>query len=72
MLRICDHPDCATLTLGIFCISHEVRVEDEVFPRGRPFPRRLGVRPSLVVATAADAVKRTPAAAVSLGGGKAA
>ena len=48
MLRICDHPDCTTLTLGALCLAHESRVVEERFPRGRPFPyksrkRRLEV-----------------------------
>ena len=48
MLRICEHPDCTTLTLGDLCMAHEVRVVEERFPRGRPFPaaasrRRLEV-----------------------------
>jgi len=73
MLRICDHPDCATLTLGTFCITHEPRVEGEVFPRGRPFPRRKPSRPlMLVTGNPADVVKLTPARAVSFGGGTAA
>jgi hypothetical protein len=70
MLRICNHPDCETLTLGTFCITHEARVEGEVFPRGRPFPYRKVARPRLVVAKAA--VKLAPAGAVSFGGGTAA
>ena len=72
MLRICNHPDCETLTLGTFCITHEARVEGQVFPRGRPFPYRKTVLPRLVVAKAADAVKLAPAGAVSFGGGTAA
>ena len=72
MLRICDHPDCATLTLGTFCITHEPQVESEVFPRGRPFPYRNAARPRLVVARPMDAVKLAPVPAVSLGGGSAA
>jgi hypothetical protein len=72
MLRICDHPDCATLTLGAFCIEHEQRIEGEIYPRGRPFPQRGPSRRRLVVAKPSEAVKRTPARAVSLGGGTAA
>ena len=72
MLRICNHPDCETLTLGTFCITHEARVEGEVFPRGRPFPYRNVARPRLVVAKATAAVKLAPAGAVSFGGGTAA
>jgi hypothetical protein len=65
MIRICDHPDCATLTLGTFCITHEPPVEAEIFPRGRPFPRRRE-RP---VVPSADPAQLTPGRAVSLGGG---
>ena len=72
MLRICNHPDCETLTLGTLCITHEARVEGEVFPRGRPFPYRGVVRPRLVVAKATGAVKLAPTGAVSFGGGTAA
>lgn len=38
MLRICEHPDCTTLTLGTLCMAHESRVVEERFPRGRPYP----------------------------------
>lgn len=72
MLRICDHPDCATLTLGTMCIEHEQRIEGEIFPRGRPFPQRKPARGRLVVTKPSEAVKRAPARAVSLGGGTAA
>ena len=39
MLRICDHPDCTTLTLGPFCVTHDPPLAAEPYPRGRPFPR---------------------------------
>jgi hypothetical protein len=35
-LRVCDAPDCETLTLGVLCIQHEP-LEAGPFPRGRPF-----------------------------------
>ena len=38
MLRICEHPDCTTLTLGAFCMAHETRIVEQRFPRGRPYP----------------------------------
>ena len=40
MLRICDHPDCSTLTLGGYCPRHEPPQTKVRFPRGRPFPHR--------------------------------
>jgi hypothetical protein len=38
MLRICEHPDCTTMTLGALCLAHETRVVER-FPRGRPYPQ---------------------------------
>ncbi len=73
MLRICDHPDCATLTLGTFCVSHEPHVTVR-FPRGRPFPpRQSRALPGNAAAGTfvADPVQLTVAGAVSLGGGTA-
>jgi hypothetical protein len=35
-LRVCDAPDCETLTLGVLCIEHEP-LESGPFLRGRPF-----------------------------------
>ena len=76
MLQICDHPGCATLTLGTFCIFHEPPVRAERFPRGRPYPRRPRALPistgltGLDPAASAAAVEQAmPAGAVSLGGG---
>jgi hypothetical protein len=70
MLRICDYPDCTTLTLGAFCVTHEPPVPAERFPRGRPYPRRPAVRllePSVAIDT--ELAERTQVRAVSLGGG---
>ncbi len=36
MIRTCCTPGCATLTLGHFCMEHEV-TPIAVMPRGRPF-----------------------------------
>jgi hypothetical protein len=70
MIRICDHPDCDTLTLGSLCAVHEQAPAATVrFPRGRPFPR-LPVRTALEVLVS-DPVELTPAPAVSFGGGTA-
>ena len=72
MLRTCDHPGCATLTLGTLCIAHEPPVETRAFPRGRPFPRVLRERASVRLITGTpDPVKLSPAGAVFLGGGSA-
>lgn len=38
MLQACGFPDCGTLTLGGFCLTHEAPRERAPFPRGRPFP----------------------------------
>ena len=40
MIHVCAHPACSTLTLGRFCLGHEVPVR-RVFTRGRPFARLL-------------------------------
>ncbi len=70
MLRICDHPNCATLTLGTLCAAHEQAPAPTVrFPRGRPFP----IRPVSTTreAFALEPQELTPAPAVSFGGGTA-
>ncbi len=70
MLRICDHPDCATLTLGALCAVHEQAPAATVrFPRGRPFPNRP--RRATPDAFTLDSTELTPAPAVSFGGGTA-
>jgi hypothetical protein len=40
MLHPCAHPACRTLTLGRFCLAHEIPVR-RAFTRGRPFVRLL-------------------------------
>jgi hypothetical protein len=85
MLRICDHPDCTTLTLGSLCVLHEPPVRPARFPRGRPFPRTPAalldddvhahtLRPALLQTAGADPReldlgKMVPIRAVSLEGG---
>jgi len=73
MLRICDHPDCTTLTLGALCLAHESRVVEESFPRGRPFPpgsRRRRLEVADVTRPAVSAVSEPwQVRAVSLRGG---
>ena len=67
MLRICDHPDCTTFTLGAFCVTHDAPVAPEPYPRGRPFPRpKPRTLQSMVTP---DPVEPTPVRAVSFGGG---
>lgn len=36
LLRTCQHPGCATLTMGELCLRHEQPVT-RTFPRGRPY-----------------------------------
>jgi hypothetical protein len=74
MLRICDHPHCTTLTIGMYCVRHEEPVLEQPFPRGRPFPaapdRLIESRPVLVAPMGAYAGERMAGAgAVSLEGG---
>jgi hypothetical protein len=70
MLRICDHPDCATLTLGTLCATHEQAPSPTMrFPRGRPFPTRA--RRTTRDGFALESPERAPAPAVSFGGGTA-
>jgi hypothetical protein len=80
MLRICDHSECATLTLGRFCVQHEPPAERERFPRGRPFNQlpptlvdddlRGDAFPSaLLTNAAADTAELEPIRAVSWEGG---
>ena len=38
MLRECTRPDCQTLTLGLYCVSHEPEAVQIEFVRGRPYP----------------------------------
>jgi hypothetical protein len=38
MLRECDRPDCQTLTLGAYCVTHEPQAAQVEFVRGRPYP----------------------------------
>jgi hypothetical protein len=70
MLRICDHPDCSTLTLGGYCPRHEPPQANVRFPRGRPFPHHRDAG-SVGVAAAAAPLTRGYAqtGAVSFGGG---
>ena len=69
MLRICDHPDCSTLTLGGYCTRHELPPAQLRFPRGRPFPRRCDVGSALAAAGEPQADEYLRAGAVSFGGG---
>jgi hypothetical protein len=71
MLRICDHPDCSTLTLGAFCVTHDPPVAAERYPRGRPYPRLQKVHPLATMGPELepDAAQATPVRAVSFGGG---
>jgi hypothetical protein len=69
MLRICDHPACATYTLGTFCLCHEPPVPAERFPRGRPFPRPERLGPAVVTPGVLARERMVPARAVSLEGG---
>ena len=80
MLRICDQSECGTLTLGSFCVLHEPPVDNEQFPRGRPFDqlplplleddhRGAGLHPALLAAAAAEVAEMEPIRAVSLEGG---
>ena len=71
MLRICEHPDCTTLTLGALCNAHEAPASGEVFPRGRPYPRRTRPRPFARTPLQIEAarVESAVARAVSFGGG---
>jgi hypothetical protein len=70
MLRICDHPDCNTLTLGTLCAAHEQAPEATVrFPRGRPFP--AWPKRTKHETFALESPELTPAPAVSFGGGTA-
>jgi hypothetical protein len=80
MLRVCEHSDCGTLTLGRFCVIHEPPPGPERFPRGRPFAQHtlppleeglLGValEPALLAAAAAEASETEPIRAVFLEGG---
>jgi hypothetical protein len=71
MLRICDHPDCSTMTLGAFCVTHDPPVTAEPYPRGRPYPRLKKNRGLLAVAPALepDPAQAPPVRAVSFGGG---
>ena len=39
MLRTCDCPGCQTLTLGVYCVTHEPATVQVQFVRGRPHPR---------------------------------
>jgi len=39
MLRGCAFPDRATLTLSERCAAHEKPMPEQVWLRGRPFPR---------------------------------
>jgi hypothetical protein len=68
MLRICAHPDCTTLTLGMLCVVHEPPVGTVAWPRGRPYSRRQRRLPAgaAQIVTAEDGP--TPAGAVSFGG----
>jgi hypothetical protein len=70
MLRICDHPDCSTMTLGAYCVAHDPPILAEPYPRGRPFPAQ---KPRTLEAGPppgdADAVEATPVRAVSFGSG---
>jgi hypothetical protein len=69
MLRICEHPDCTTLTLGTHCLAHEAPVIEQRFPRGRPYTRR---QRHVVVAEAPAVVEPAEprqVGAVSLRGG---
>jgi hypothetical protein len=70
MLRICDHPDCSTMTLGAYCVAHDPPIVVEPYPRGRPFPvqkpRTLETAPA---PAAADATEAAPVRAVSFGSG---
>jgi hypothetical protein len=68
MLRICDHPDCTTLTLGTFCVTHEPPAALERFPRGRPYARRER-RPPAALAVQVEDDERGEVHAVSFGGG---
>jgi hypothetical protein len=71
MLRICEHPDCTTLTLGALCNVHEAPATGEIFPRGRPYPGRT--KPQTFARTPlqieAARVESAVARAVSFGGG---
>ncbi len=80
MLRVCDHSECATLTLGRFCVQHEPPAERVRFPRGRPFTQlaappvedELGgeaFRSALLAGAAADSLELEPIRAVSWEGG---
>jgi hypothetical protein len=79
MLRVCEHPECGTLTLGRFCLLHEPPVIAERFPRGRPFARGLplvedgllgaALDPALLAAGTAALGELEPIRAVSLEGG---
>jgi hypothetical protein len=70
MLRICDHPDCSTLTLGAFCVPHDPPLVPEPYPRGRPFPRpKPRTLQSVPIPVEADPAEPTPIRAVSFGGG---
>jgi hypothetical protein len=80
MLRVCDHSEFGTLTLGRYCVLHEPPAVPERFPRGRPFAKRtlpqvddasLGdaLQPALLAAGAAALSELKPIPAVSLEGG---
>jgi hypothetical protein len=70
MLRICDHPDCTTLTLGPFCVTHDPPLAAELYPRGRPFPRsKPHTLQSMSAPAQPDPAEPTPVRAVSFGGG---
>lgn len=80
MLRICDHSDCVTLTLGRFCVQHEPPAKRERFPRGRPFTqlpaplvdddlRGEGFPSAMLAGTVADSIQLEPIRAVSWEGG---
>jgi hypothetical protein len=69
MLRICDHPDCTTLTLGSFCVTHDTPLAAERYPRGRPFPRPKPLAlEAASVPVEQDPAESTPVRAVSFGG----
>jgi hypothetical protein len=38
MLRECDRSGCQTLTLGLYCVTHEPHAVQVEFVRGRPYP----------------------------------
>jgi hypothetical protein len=68
MLRICAHPDCKTLTLGMLCVVHEPPVGMVAWPRGRPYSRRQQQLPAGAAPIVTTEAGPTAAGAVSFGG----